>query len=76
VILDGLLLHGRRPPGEPGVVCTGLGELSAPFHKAGRVPPTGAVLVLLLHAQVPDEPGVSAVPEQDYFLITGRLETI
>ena len=68
------------PPVQPGllprVVRPCLGELSAALGEPRRRPASRTPPRLLLDAQVPHVPGVGAVPQQDCFLLAGRLKAV
>src|SRR5450756_1232890 len=64
-IAQGLLLDGLAAGGQPGVLRPGLGQLPTLRGEVrGGLAAGGAVGVGLLPRQVPDEPGLRAVPEQ------------
>src|SRR5690242_2705343 len=64
VVADRLLLHDHAAPGQPRAIRPGLGQLAAAFREPGHLPASRTPLGLLLHAQVPHEPGMRAVLPQ------------
>ena len=71
-----LLLHRLAAPGEPRVARPRGGELPALLQVAGRRTAAGTPPGVLLDREVPHVPGVRAVPQQDGFLLAGRLEAV
>jgi len=51
-------------------------SLAALLGEPRRPAPAGPSPGLLLDAQVPDEPGIRTVPQQDLLLLTGWFKTI
>ena len=67
--LHRLLLDSHAALGQPRVAGPGLGQLPAAFREAWHPASIWPPPRLLLDAEVPDVPGVRAVPEQDCFLL-------
>jgi len=71
-----LLLHYVAAFGQPSVLGTGFGELDGlrevPWHGAAAGTPPG----LLFDGEVPDVPGVRAVPGQDGLLCWRRCQPV
>src|SRR5450756_2108884 len=74
-IAPGLLLDGLAAGGQPLVLRPGLGQLPTLRGEVrGGLAAGGAVGVGLLQRQVPDEPGLRAVPEQRRLLRRRRVQ--
>ena len=63
-----LLLHHLRACGQPGMLFPCGGELTALLKVTWRTRPAPAPMRMLLHSQVPHEPGMCAVVPQRAFL--------
>jgi hypothetical protein len=75
-VAQGLLLHHLRSITKPQVLRPGSRKLPALLKVPRRRPPTGTPPRLLLHSKVPDVSSVRTMPNQNRFLLRGRLKTI
>src|SRR5262249_25159745 len=75
-VTESLLLDHLRAIPQPGARGAGGGELTALLQVARGGPAAGTPPRLLLDGEVPYEPGVRAMPEQDGLLFGRRLKTI
>ena len=71
-----LLLHRLAAPGEPRAARPRGRQLPGLLQVAGRGTAPRAPPGVLLDREVPHVPGVRAVPQQDGFLLAGRLESV
>ena len=75
MVTDGLLLNQLTAFAQPRMLRAGSRQLPALFQVAGCGSASSMPVRFLFHAQVPYEPGVRAMSEQDRFLIRCKRKT-
>jgi hypothetical protein len=73
-VTQGLLLHHLRAAGQPIAGCTCGRELARLFEIARRGCSTGSPVIVLIHREVPDKPGVGAAHLKSQVLRPSRVQ--